>query len=338
MRPPLRVHVTSLLLPAALAAAISQAPACSNGDTILALTISSTPADVGGPANLRVTIAPPSRAAVTETFAPELVDGEILMSFFRRIKLNGLSGKVAVTVEALNASGMSYLSAMTTAELVANGAVAARVELKAAPPPDGGMPPDGGGGGEGGGGSGPGGAGGAGGGSSGGAGGGASGGAGGGSSGGAGGGSSGGAGGGSSAENLITNGDFSAGMANWHIENGNGNITDGRYCIMGPSGSMLLGWTAPAKVTLEGTKMYRVSYAASATSGNVRMHLKVAHSVQPYTSAYEVDDMLNNNLRTLTHTFTPMNGTDDNMGIALTVPNGTSATVCIDDVSMVPLQ
>ena len=67
------------------------------------------------------------------------------------------------------------------------------------------------------------------------------------------------------------------------------------------------------------------------------MHVKVAHSVDPFTSAYEVDDTLTNNMRTITHTFKPMNGTDNNMGIAITVPSGTSATVCIDDVSLVPL-
>ena len=83
--------------------------------------------------------------------------------------------------------------------------------------------------------------------------------------------------------------------------------------------------------------MYRISYAASATSGSPRMHVKVALSVEPYTSDYEVDDTLNNNMRTFTHTFKPTNGTDNNMGIAITVPNGTSATVCIDDVSIVPL-
>ena len=329
MRPPRILKVTSLLLSAALAAAIAPIPACSNGDTILALTISSNQADVGAPASLRVTVTPKSGSPVIETFTPELVDGAILMSFFRRIKLNGRTGTVDVSVDALDALGKGYLSAMTTADLVENGAVAARVELAkpVTPQPDAGAPVDGGG------------AGGAGaeGGASGGSGSGGGGGAG--AAGGAAGGSgSGGAGGGgSSADNLITNGDFSAGTANWHIESGTGNLTDGRYCIMAPSGSMLLGWTAPSNVTLDGAKMYRFSYAASATSGNVKMHVKIAHSVQPYTSAFEVDDTLNNNMRTIPHTFKPMNGTDDNMGIALTVPNGTTATVCIDDVSMIPL-
>ena len=344
MRHPQRtLQITSSFLCAAFVAALWLAPACSNGDTVLALTINSTPADVGAPANLRVTVSPRTGAAVTDTFAPELVDGAILMSFFRRIKLNGLSGDVGITVEAIDASGAAYLSAMTTASLVEHGAVTARVELKAAvaPQPDGGVTPDGGGGS---GGPNEGGAAGAAGGTAGEPGGGGvsgaagSGGAGGGASGGTGAaGGSNGAGGGSPPGDLITNGDFANGMANWHIENGNGTITNGRLCLTSPSSSMLLGWTATSNVTLDGTKMYRLSYAASATPGNVKMHVKVALSVQPYTSDYEVDEMLNNNMRMFTHTFMPMNGTDANMGIAITVPNGTDATVCVDDVAMVPL-
>jgi hypothetical protein len=324
MRPHRRLQVTSLSFFAAIAAAIAQTPACSNGDTVLALTINSNQADVGAPANLRVTVAPMSGSAVTETFAPDLVDGSILASFFRRIKLNGLTGKVDVTVDAIDSAGNAYLSAMTTADLVENGAVAARVELKVAPTPepDAGTPPDGGGG-----------TGGSGGGGTGGSGGGGSGG------GGTGGSGAGGTGGGGNPPgDLISNGDFSSGMTNWHVENGTGNFTNGRFCIAGPSSSMLLGWTAPGPdVMLDGATMYRISYSASATMGNVRMHVKVALSVQPYTSDYEVDETLNNTMRTFTHTFMPMNGTDANMGIAITVPSGSNATVCVDDVSIVAL-
>jgi hypothetical protein len=291
---------------------------------VLALTINSTQADVGGPANLRVTVTS-NGDPVTETFAPDLVDGAIIASFFRRITLNGRSGEVNVTVDALDASGTAYLSAMTTAELVEHGAVAARVELmKAKPPePDGGTPSGGGGSGGAGGSSGPGGS--------------SAGGSGGGSAGGSGGGSATGSGGAGPAGNLITNGDFANGMTGWHIENDTGNITNGRYCIMSPSSTMLLGWTAPSNVTLEGNKMYRISYAASASSGSPKLHVKVALSVSPFTSDYEVEDTLNNNLRTFMHVFMPMNGTDNNMGIAITVPGGSTATVCVDDVSIVPL-
>jgi hypothetical protein len=324
MRPYRSVQVTSLLLSVAVAAAISQAPACSNGDTVLALTINSNQADVGAPANLHVTVTPTSGPPVPDTFTPELVDGAIVASFFRRIKLNGLSGKVDITVDAMNASGSVYLSAMTTADLVENGAVAARVDLKVptAPKPDGGTPSDGGGG------SGGGGAGGSGGGEAGGSG-----------SGGAGGSASGGsAGGGVPAGSLITNGDFADGMTNWHVDGGTGRINNGRLCLTNPTNSTLVGWmSSGSNVMLEAGKTYRLSYTASATSNNVRIHVKVALSVDPFTPDYEVDDMLNNNTKMLTHTFMPMNGNDNNMGIAITVPNGTNGTVCIDDVAIVPL-
>ena len=135
MRPHRSVQVTSLLFSATLAAAISQAPACSSGDTVLALTINSNQADVGAPANLRVTLTPTSGEPATETFTPDLVDGAILASFFRRFTLNGRTGEVNVTVDALDSSGNAYLSATTTADLVEHGAVAARVELKVAAPP-----------------------------------------------------------------------------------------------------------------------------------------------------------------------------------------------------------
>ena len=84
MRPHRIVQVTSLFLSAVLAAAILQTPACSNGDTVLALTINSDQDDVGGPANLRVTVTPMSGVAGDEMFAPDLIDGAIITSFFRR--------------------------------------------------------------------------------------------------------------------------------------------------------------------------------------------------------------------------------------------------------------
>ena len=133
MRPHRSMHTTSSLFAAALAVAIVQTTACSSsGDTVVALTINSNQMDVGGPANLRVTITPMSgsAASVMETFAPDLVDGQIIMSFFRRITVNGMAGKVGITVAALDASGAAYLSAMTTADLVEHGATAARVDLK----------------------------------------------------------------------------------------------------------------------------------------------------------------------------------------------------------------
>jgi len=146
MRPHRTMHITSWLFCTALAAAMLQTPACSSsGDTVVALTINSNQMDVGGPANLRVTITATSGSPVTETFAPDLVDGQIVMSFFRRITVNGLGGNVRITVDALDAAGSVYLSAMTTADLVDHGAVAARVDLKTpVPEADAGTMSDGG--------------------------------------------------------------------------------------------------------------------------------------------------------------------------------------------------
>jgi len=309
MRPHRSVQVTSLVS-AVLVAAILQTPACSNGDTVLALTINSNQADVGGPANLRVTVTPRSGSPVTETFAPDLTDGAIIASFFRRITLNGLTGEVSVTVDALDSSGTAYLSAMTTADLVEKGAVAARVELKAAPTPqpDAGMPSDDGGAGAGG-------AGGA---------------------GGSGGSSGSGGSGGNPSANLITNGDFAAGMANWRVDSGNGNVNNGRFCLTNPGSGTLLAWeSSGGPVMLAGGTTYRISYEASSSRGSGTMHLKVGLSVDPYTSDYEVTESLNAQSQTFTHTFTPMNGTDPNVGLAFMSFSGTNnTTVCIDNVTL----
>ncbi len=124
----------------------------------------------------------------------------------------------------------------------------------------------------------------------------------------------------------------------WHVENDTGHsITNGQYCVRNPSTSTLIGWsTSGANVMLNGGTSYRISYQASASSGNVTMHVKVGLAVQPYTSDYETNETLNSGLQTFNHMFTPSNGTDQNMGIAFTFNGAGNATVCLDDVSIVP--
>jgi hypothetical protein len=147
-----------------------------------------------------------------------------------------------------------------------------------------------------------------------------------------------GAGGSVPAGNLVTNGDFSAGEVSWHVENDTGHsIDNGRYCVRNPGTSTLIGWsTSGANVMLNGGTQYRMSYQASASSGNVTMHVKVGLAVQPYTSDYETNETLNNSLQTFNHMFMPMNGTDQNMGIAFTFTGASNSTVCLDNVSIVP--
>lgn len=113
---------------------ISTLSACSSGDTVLALTISST-ADVGAVANVRVTVSQPSAAPKTITFAPEAADGAIVASFFKRIALDGLKdGDANVLVEALDGAGTTFLSATTTAGIMEHHVVAASVQLTRARP------------------------------------------------------------------------------------------------------------------------------------------------------------------------------------------------------------
>ena len=82
-----------------------------------------------------------------------------------------------------------------------------------------------------------------------------------------------------------------------------------------PSTSTLIGWaTSGANVMLNANTQYRISYQASASSGNVTMHVKVGLAVQPYTSDYETNETLNNGLQTFNHMFTPMNGTRSEHG------------------------
>jgi hypothetical protein len=56
--------------------------------------------------------------------------------------------------------------------------------------------------------------------------------------------------------------------------------------------------------------------------------------VNPYTADYEVNDSLNSSLQTFTHDFSTTIA-DVNAGIAFTFMNAGSATVCIDNVSLV---
>ena len=51
-----------------------------------------------------------------------------------------------------------------------------------------------------------------------------------------------GGGGGNPSANLITNGDFAAGMANWRVDSGNGNVNNGRFCLTNPGSGTLLAW------------------------------------------------------------------------------------------------
>jgi hypothetical protein len=89
-------------------------------------------------------------------------------------------------------------------------------------------------------------------------------------------------------------------------------------------------------VMLAGGTSYRISYEVSASGGGSRMmRVKVGLSVDPFTSDYEVTETLTTQSQPFTHTFTPMNGTDPNMGLAFMMFSGTNnSTVCFDNVTL----
>jgi hypothetical protein len=57
-------------------------------------------------------------------------------------------------------------------------------------------------------------------------------------------------------------------------------------------------------------------------------------AVSPYTTDFQGNDGLNSSLQTFTHTFTSPNN-DMNTGLAFTFSNAGTATVCIDNVTLV---
>jgi hypothetical protein len=62
----------------------------------------------------------------------------------------------------------------------------------------------------------------------------------------------------------------------------------------------------------------------------------VGHAVDPFTTDFQQDDQIPNNLASFMHDFMPQNGADNQAGIAFIIQgpgNGTS-DVCIDDVSL----
>jgi hypothetical protein len=109
--------------------AISMLPACSSGDTVLALNINSA-ADVGAVAKLRITVSRESGTPTVVEFTPDMNDGSIIGSFFKRISLNGWKdGKVTISVDAIDAGGTVFLTKMIEAVLREHGAVVAYVQL-----------------------------------------------------------------------------------------------------------------------------------------------------------------------------------------------------------------
>src|SRR5262249_31478831 len=139
--------------------------------------------------------------------------------------------------------------------------------------------------------------------------------------------------------NLIANGDFTNGLANWHTEYpmnaGNVNAT-GAFCVANAPNGLLFGWSLPASspLVLPPQTAYHLAYQAS---GSGMMNVKVGLAVSPYTPDFQTqpnDDAVGSTMQTFTHDFSTATG-DANTGLAFTVGSASgTTTVCIDNVTL----
>jgi len=111
---------------------------CDNGDTVVSVNVSydMSAMDVQtAVSKLHITISPQSGGGGVMTFIDIMrdSDGGITNANYTRLTVNGLSGMADVKVEAVDGSGNTLLSEMTTVELREHGAVAAFIKF-ARPP------------------------------------------------------------------------------------------------------------------------------------------------------------------------------------------------------------
>jgi Carbohydrate binding domain len=144
--------------------------------------------------------------------------------------------------------------------------------------------------------------------------------------------------------NVVTNGDFSQGPANWGIVAGNGTFTaaGGKGCVAVDATQLnqtvTLGWPEPAgspgAVLLAGTS-YTFSYSASSMAAPISVDAKVGQTTSPYNADFEnAADAVTTQVTPFTHTFTASSG-DPSAGIAFAFMAAAPETVCFQNVSLV---
>jgi Carbohydrate binding domain len=150
--------------------------------------------------------------------------------------------------------------------------------------------------------------------------------------------------GGQPAGNLIVNGDFSSGEANWGFPAMMGTIThgvtNGALCVMliSPSASVTIGYppTGTPGFQLTAGSTYQFSYQASVSANNTSFTARVGQTLAPYDAPGSewMNEPVGATLQTFTHTFT-RGSTDNSMGVAFNLLGGPS-TVCVDNVTLTP--
>jgi len=152
------------------------------------------------------------------------------------------------------------------------------------------------------------------------------------------------------ARNLISNGDFSRGVAPWGVHAVGGTnseqppqprLADGALCTTVHGGEeIVVGWpvsgSAEAFALVAGER-YELSLRVAAPGPlPVECVIKVGHQLAPYTAAFATRLPAGETLEPFSIAFAP-DHVDDRAGIALecrAAPGSTVADVCIDDVRL----
>jgi hypothetical protein len=157
---------------------------------------------------------------------------------------------------------------------------------------------------------------------------------------------SGGSGGGSPGANIITNGDFSNGLAGWGLATDAGTlagqmITNGQLCMtLGTYTTVTLGFPSDLSgaFALTGGVNYQISYQASTTVSVGKLEVKLGSDLPPYTQTEFLTDadVPGSAPLTFTHQFSVAT-TDPQAGLAFNIVSGPSisTTVCVSNVSLV---
>jgi hypothetical protein len=151
--------------------------------------------------------------------------------------------------------------------------------------------------------------------------------------------------GGTPGANLLTNGDFSNGDADWSsdVASLSHSTSTGAYCVTVPSGQVVnIGWPNPPAppLSLPAASRYALSYQASSSGPlAVTVSAKVGLSISPYTADFQgATNTPGASMQSYAATFS-LGSADTMAGVALTVTaslaSGQTSNVCFDNVSLI---
>jgi hypothetical protein len=142
------------------------------------------------------------------------------------------------------------------------------------------------------------------------------------------------------ANNFVTNGDFSQGMAGWHVTGNVGAIVRGQFCAtLIPNSPAYFGWgpqDGSAPLVLKAGERLRFIFSASTSAPLSVFTAQVGHTPAPPPIDFTADDNVGTALTPISHVFTVPADGDSAAGVVFAAEAATPATVCIDNVYLGP--